>query len=128
MAATLDSSGPHSATLLSSQAHGRPAHLLVLALRDVAVLIGTQLASEGAGPKWRLQIAHSVTTTLQRLSETNFDLVLVDLNVAEVRAHVADIVASVVQQFDVGAQQCEQDVLRILSEMIDAQLVTVEPS
>lgn len=43
-------------------------------------------------------------------------------------ARVADIVTSVVQQFDVGAQQCEQDVLRILGEMIDAQLVTVEPS
>jgi PAS domain S-box-containing protein len=76
------------------QANGRPAHLLVLALRDVAVLIGRQLAGENTGAKWRLRIAHSVTTAWQRMSETNFDLVLVDLNLAEVRAHVADIVAS----------------------------------
>ena len=41
---------------------------------------------------------------------------------------VADIVASVIREFDVGAQQCEQDVLRILAEMMDAQLVMVDPS
>jgi PAS domain S-box-containing protein len=76
------------------QAHGRPATLLILALRDVAVLIGTQLAGEGAGSKWRLHIAHSVTKAWQRLATTNFDLVLVDLSINEVRLHVADIVAS----------------------------------
>jgi PAS domain S-box-containing protein len=94
VAATLDSSGPHSAALLMTPAHGRPAHLLVLALRDVAVLIGKQLVGEGSGSKWRLHIAHSVTTAWQRMSETNFDLVFVDLSLAEVRAHVADIVAN----------------------------------
>lgn len=43
-------------------------------------------------------------------------------------ARVADIVASVVTEFDVDAKQCEQDVLRILGEMVEAQLVAVEPS
>jgi hypothetical protein len=43
-------------------------------------------------------------------------------------ARVADIVSSVVDQFDVDAKQCEQDVLRILGEMAEAQLVVVEPA
>jgi PAS domain S-box-containing protein len=76
------------------QTRGRPAHLLVLALRDLAVLIGKQLAGEKTGSQWRLHVAHSVTTAWQQMSTTNFDLVLVDLNLDEVRAHVADIVAS----------------------------------
>ncbi len=98
MAATLESSGPHSAALITPQSFGRPAQLLVVALREMALLIGKQLVSESASeniaPKWRLHIAHSVTTAWQRMSETNFDLVLVDLSIEEVRMHVADIVAS----------------------------------
>lgn len=43
-------------------------------------------------------------------------------------AKVADIVAGVIKEFDVEAQQCEQDVLRVLGEMVEAQLVTVEPA
>ena len=39
---------------------------------------------------------------------------------------VSDIVASIVAEFGVDAKQCEQDVLRILSELQDAQLVAVE--
>ena len=39
---------------------------------------------------------------------------------------VSDIVTSIVAEFDVDAKQCEQDVLRILSELQDAQLVAVE--
>jgi hypothetical protein len=39
---------------------------------------------------------------------------------------VSDIVGSVMSEFDVGAKQCEEDVFRILSELIDAQLVQVE--
>jgi hypothetical protein len=39
---------------------------------------------------------------------------------------VSDIIASVMTEFDVDAQQCERDVLRILSELIEAQLVQVE--
>jgi PAS domain S-box-containing protein len=76
------------------QTHGRPAQLLILALREMAVLIGKQLAGEGKSDKWRLHIAHTVSTAWQRMSETNFDLVLVDLNVEEVRKHIPDIVAS----------------------------------
>jgi len=94
VAATLESSGPHSAAFFSPHTFGRPAQLLVVALRDIAVLIGKQLAGEGQGPKWRLRIAHSVASAWQRMSETNFDLVLVDLSIEEVRARVADIVAS----------------------------------
>jgi len=67
---------------------------LVLALRDTAVLIGKQLAGEGMVPKWRVHIAHSVTTAWQRMSETNFDLILVDLSIEETRLHAADIVAA----------------------------------
>jgi PAS domain S-box-containing protein len=67
---------------------------LVVALRDIAVLIGKQLAGEGLGPKWRLHIAHTVATARQRMSATNFDLVLVDLSIDDVHTHVADIVAS----------------------------------
>lgn len=39
---------------------------------------------------------------------------------------VSEIVSSIVQEFDVDAKTCEQDVLRILSELVDAQLVTVD--
>lgn len=39
---------------------------------------------------------------------------------------VSGIVSSVMKEFDVESAQCEQDVLRILSEMIEAQLATVE--
>jgi PAS domain S-box-containing protein len=94
VAATLESSGPHSAAFITPHTYGRPAQLLVVALRDIAVLIGKQLAGEGLGPKWRLHIAHTVTSAWQRMSETNFDLVLVDLSIEEVRTHVGDIVAS----------------------------------
>lgn len=41
---------------------------------------------------------------------------------------VADIVESVLQEFDVERERCQQDVLRILREMMDAQLVVVEPA
>ena len=73
MSATLESSGPHSGSFLSPYSHGRPAQLLVLALRDTAVLIGRQLATEGFAGKWRLHIAHSITTAWQKMNETNFD-------------------------------------------------------
>lgn len=39
---------------------------------------------------------------------------------------VSDIIANVMKEFDVDAKQCEQDVLRILREMMEAQLVEVE--
>lgn len=91
---SLDSSGRQAALLLASQAFGRPAQLLVLALRDTAILIGKQLAAEGIAGKWRLHVAHSVATASQRMNETNFDLVLVDLDIEEVRMHVTDIVAA----------------------------------
>jgi hypothetical protein len=40
---------------------------------------------------------------------------------------IAGIVDEIIQEFDVARQQCEQDVLRILGEMVAADLVTVEP-
>jgi PAS domain S-box-containing protein len=94
VAATLESSGPHSASFLSQHVSGRQAQLLVVALRDTAVLIGKQLASDPLTPKWRLQIAHTATVAAQRMSETNFDLVLVDLSMADFRIHVPEIVAA----------------------------------
>lgn len=81
-----------SASLLS--AHSRPAHLLVLGSRDIAVQIGRQLAAEGLSARWRLHVAHTVTAAWQRMAETNFDLAIVDLSLDEVRVHTADIVAS----------------------------------
>jgi PAS domain S-box-containing protein len=78
--------------LLSS--HSRPAQLLVVASRAIAVQIGRQLASEGMVSRWRLHVAHSVTAAWQRMSETNFDLAIVDLALEEVRLHVEDLVAS----------------------------------
>jgi hypothetical protein len=41
-------------------------------------------------------------------------------------SRIADIVDEITQEFDVARQQCEQDVLRILGEMVAADLVTVE--
>lgn len=41
---------------------------------------------------------------------------------------VSEIVSSVMKEFAVDVKTCEQDVLRILSEMVDAQLVSVEPA
>ena len=43
-------------------------------------------------------------------------------------AAVSDIVDSVVGEFEVDAKQCEKDVLRILSDLIDAHLIAVESS
>ncbi|MEO5937207.1 MAG: PqqD family peptide modification chaperone [Terriglobales bacterium] len=39
---------------------------------------------------------------------------------------VAEIIARVMGEFDVDQAKCEQDVLRILGELVDAQLVSVE--
>ena len=39
---------------------------------------------------------------------------------------IADIITAVVSEFDVSTEQCEQDVLRVLGELVDAQLATVE--
>lgn len=39
---------------------------------------------------------------------------------------VADIVSSITAEFEVDAEQCENDVLKVLSEMLEAQLVIVE--
>ena len=39
---------------------------------------------------------------------------------------VAEIVSGVIEEFDVSPEQCEADVLRILSEMMAAQLVVLE--
>lgn len=94
MPSTVDSSGPHRTGLLTPQSVGRPAQLLVLALRDTVVAIGKQLAGEGMNPRWRLHAAHTPSTAMQRMAETNFDLVLVDLNVDDVRARVGEIVAA----------------------------------
>ena len=94
MPATLESGGPHSAALLSPQSFGRPAQLLVLALRDTTVLIGKQLAMDRQSPRWRLHIAHSVTSAWQRLTDINFDLILVDLGMEEVRQHLSDLIAA----------------------------------
>ena len=94
MPATVESSGPHAAAFLTPQSFGRPAQLLVLAARATTLLIGKQLAAEGMAGKWRLHIAHTVSVAWQRMAETNFDLILIDLSLDEVRAHIADIVAA----------------------------------
>ena len=39
---------------------------------------------------------------------------------------IANIITAVVSEFDVSTEQCEQDVLRVLGELVDAQLATVE--
>lgn len=44
----------------------------------------------------------------------------------QVGCSVAEIIADVRSEFDVDEKQCEQDVLRILGEMQDADLITVE--
>jgi hypothetical protein len=41
---------------------------------------------------------------------------------------VSDIITAVMGEFEVDAKRCEADVLRILQEMMDAQLVVVDPS
>lgn len=41
---------------------------------------------------------------------------------------VAALIANIVEQFDVSREQCEQDVLRIIHEMVAAQLVVLEGS
>ena len=94
MPSTLDSSGPHRAALLTPQTFGRPANLLVLASRDAAVAIGKQLAGEGISSRWRLHVAHTPAVAMQRMAETNFDLVLVDLSIDDVRARANAVVAA----------------------------------
>ncbi len=42
-------------------------------------------------------------------------------------SRIAEIVESVVSEFEVEPSRCEQDVMRILREMLEAQLVVVEP-
>ena len=39
---------------------------------------------------------------------------------------VAEIVAAITAEFDVDTQACELDVLQLLSEMVEAQLITIE--
>jgi len=94
VSSTVDSSGPHRTSLLTPQTFGRPANLLVLALRDTAIAIGKLLAGEAMNARWRLSVAHAPATAMQRMAENNFDLVLVDLSIAEVRAQANAIVTA----------------------------------
>jgi len=68
--------------------------MLLLALRETAISMGKRLAGAGVGAKWRLQVSHSISSALQRMNSVNFDLILVDLNVEEVRARMTEIVAA----------------------------------
>jgi PAS domain S-box-containing protein len=68
--------------------------MLLLGLRESAISMGKRLAGAGIGAKWRLHVSHTCASAMHRMSGLNFDLILVDLNVEEVRARMAEIVAA----------------------------------
>ncbi len=107
VSASFERSTAQSISLLASNT--RPAQLLVLAPRVIAVQIGRQLATEGLASRWRLHVAHSVTTAWQRMSETNFDLAIIDLSSAEIRVHTEDIVAAAGAAVVYGLSEDEHD-------------------